>query len=181
MARSDPQLNFRIPAELRDRLEAAAGENKRSLTSELVGRLEASFERVHRTQVEAAGPTREQLQRRITELERQATSNHDAMISVALVRDLLALGVRRLADRMPKEALRDENAQEAIRLSNAIIHGAAPDIEELFRHKLGLMSADEAATQAAAIADANRASSKEKWVIPPVDAAPTKPARKPKP
>lgn len=44
MARSDPQLNFRIPAELRDRLEAAAKENKRSLTAELIERIEASFE-----------------------------------------------------------------------------------------------------------------------------------------
>ena len=43
MARTDPQLNFRIPVELRDRLEAAAGENKRSLTAELVDRLQASF------------------------------------------------------------------------------------------------------------------------------------------
>ncbi len=43
MARSDPQLNFRIPADLRDRLEAAAAQNKRSLTQELVERLEASL------------------------------------------------------------------------------------------------------------------------------------------
>lgn len=43
MARADPQLNFRIPVELRDRLEAAARENNRSLTGELVDRLERSF------------------------------------------------------------------------------------------------------------------------------------------
>lgn len=43
MARSDPQLNFRIPLELRERLEAAAARNKRSLTQELVERLEASL------------------------------------------------------------------------------------------------------------------------------------------
>lgn len=43
MARTDPQLNFRIPVELRERLEAAAARNKRSLTQELVERLEASL------------------------------------------------------------------------------------------------------------------------------------------
>lgn len=43
MARTDPQLNFRIPAELRERLEAAAKENNRSLTGELIARLESSF------------------------------------------------------------------------------------------------------------------------------------------
>lgn len=44
MARSDPQLNFRIPAELRDKLEAAAKENNRSLTGELIARLDQSFD-----------------------------------------------------------------------------------------------------------------------------------------
>lgn len=44
MARTDPQLNFRIPAELREKLDAAAASNKRSLTSELIARLQASFE-----------------------------------------------------------------------------------------------------------------------------------------
>lgn len=44
MARSDPQMNFRIPAELKERLEVAAKNNNRSLTSELVSRLEASLD-----------------------------------------------------------------------------------------------------------------------------------------
>jgi uncharacterized protein (DUF1778 family) len=44
MARSDPQLNFRIPNELRSRLERAASDSGRSLTAELIHRLEQSFE-----------------------------------------------------------------------------------------------------------------------------------------
>ncbi|GKS85840.1 hypothetical protein AVMA1855_16830 [Acidovorax sp. SUPP1855] len=44
MARTDPQLNFRIPFELRDRLDEAATENNRSLTRELIARLEQSFQ-----------------------------------------------------------------------------------------------------------------------------------------
>lgn len=43
MARSDPQLNFRIPVELRDKLDAAAKCNNRSLTGELIARLESTF------------------------------------------------------------------------------------------------------------------------------------------
>ena len=43
MARTDPQLNFRIPAELKKRLEKAAAENQRTLTAELVNRLEHSL------------------------------------------------------------------------------------------------------------------------------------------
>ncbi len=43
MARSDPQVNFRIPAHLNDRLKEAAAEENRSITAELVTRLERSF------------------------------------------------------------------------------------------------------------------------------------------
>lgn len=44
MARTDPQLNFRIPAELRDKLAEAAKANNRSMTGELIARLDASFD-----------------------------------------------------------------------------------------------------------------------------------------
>lgn len=43
MARTDPQVNFRIPAELKDKLDAAAKENNRTITAELILRLEATF------------------------------------------------------------------------------------------------------------------------------------------
>lgn len=43
MARSDPQVNFRIPAALNNRLKEAAALNNRTVTAELVSRLEASF------------------------------------------------------------------------------------------------------------------------------------------
>lgn len=44
MARDDLQVNFRVPADLKAKLEAAASNAKRSITAELVARLEASFE-----------------------------------------------------------------------------------------------------------------------------------------
>ncbi len=44
MARSDPQINFRIPQELKDALDSASAENRRSLTAEVVARLQASFQ-----------------------------------------------------------------------------------------------------------------------------------------
>ena len=43
MARNDPLVNFRIPADLKDRLVQAASDNNRSITAELVMRLERSF------------------------------------------------------------------------------------------------------------------------------------------
>lgn len=44
MARTDPQVNFRIPAELKDKLDQAAKENGRTLTTELILRLETTFQ-----------------------------------------------------------------------------------------------------------------------------------------
>jgi hypothetical protein len=44
MARSDPQVNIRMPQALKDKLEAASGDASRSLNSEIVTRLEESFE-----------------------------------------------------------------------------------------------------------------------------------------
>ena len=44
MARSDPQINLRIPADLKERIEAAAKVNKRSMNAEIAERLEASFQ-----------------------------------------------------------------------------------------------------------------------------------------
>lgn len=43
MSRTDPQVNFRMPQELRDQLEAASKANKRTLTAEIVARLQDSF------------------------------------------------------------------------------------------------------------------------------------------
>ena len=43
MARTDPQVNLRMPADLKDRLDAAAAENKRSLTAEIVAALEEKY------------------------------------------------------------------------------------------------------------------------------------------
>lgn len=43
MAKNDVQVNFRMPAELKAQLEKEAAENNRSLTSEIVARLEKSL------------------------------------------------------------------------------------------------------------------------------------------
>jgi predicted transcriptional regulator len=44
MARTDTQLKFRIPPDLKPRLEQAARANKRSINMEVIARLEQSFE-----------------------------------------------------------------------------------------------------------------------------------------
>lgn len=51
MSEPEVQANLRIPASLRDKLKAAAKENRRSMTAEVVARLEESF--WHRPPTEA--------------------------------------------------------------------------------------------------------------------------------
>lgn len=43
MARTDPQINLRIPADLKERIEAAAKSNNRSMTAEIVSSLSAWY------------------------------------------------------------------------------------------------------------------------------------------
>ncbi|TIN20180.1 MAG: Arc family DNA-binding protein [Mesorhizobium sp.] len=43
MARNDPQVNLRMPENLKALLDAAAEKNKRTLTAEVVSRLERTF------------------------------------------------------------------------------------------------------------------------------------------
>lgn len=44
MAREDPTIYMRIPAEVKDALDVAAATNRRSLTAEVVARLDRSFQ-----------------------------------------------------------------------------------------------------------------------------------------
>ena len=53
MARNDPTIYMRIPAELKEKLDAAAEENRRSMTAEVVARLQATFDETVVTTVEA--------------------------------------------------------------------------------------------------------------------------------
>lgn len=68
MARTDPQVNFRIPAELKDKLDDAAKENGRTLTAELILRLEMTFE--HDDQVQDLLSRVEQLEDESSRLEK---------------------------------------------------------------------------------------------------------------
>jgi len=44
MTRADPQFNLRLPADIKDSIQSAADANKRSLTAEIIARLDESFD-----------------------------------------------------------------------------------------------------------------------------------------
>lgn len=56
MAQDYLQVNFRIPTELKEQIEEAAKENNRSITSELVSRLERTFQEDELTQIKQSHP-----------------------------------------------------------------------------------------------------------------------------
>lgn len=47
MARNDPQMNLRVPMELKENIEKAAFHNGRTITAEAIYRLEQTFKNTH--------------------------------------------------------------------------------------------------------------------------------------
>lgn len=88
MARSDPQLNIRMPSALKDRLEEAAKESGRSVTQELIYRLEQSLDdRPVQSQKDVyALSTIERLEGMLvaTETQRDSTAQQTLSIATAL-------------------------------------------------------------------------------------------------
>lgn len=77
MARDEPQVNLRMPLSLKERLEAEAATNKRSLTAEIVARLDSSFEQ------QESDRTALKRERRSREILMQVIERTDRMQSLA--------------------------------------------------------------------------------------------------
>ncbi len=71
MARTDPQVNFRMPADLKERLENAAKKHGRSVTQEIIQRLEHSFNQWK------TGPSNDPFSAR-TDLPREVKADRDS-------------------------------------------------------------------------------------------------------
>ncbi len=71
MAQEYSQVNFRIPSKLKEDIEKAAFANNRSITSELVSRLEQSFNKVnaHETEMYLMNVMVKEQQKQIDQLQ----------------------------------------------------------------------------------------------------------------
>lgn len=82
MAREDPHFRLRIPESLKQQVEQAASDNHRSITSEIVARLERSFmSRDEITKLDLAEELRAlrlRLERLDMDIERRATERKAA-------------------------------------------------------------------------------------------------------
>lgn len=83
MARTDPQINFRIPADLKDKLDASAANLGISLTAEIVRRLESTF---------PAAIENELIESRRNELHKLRSYHRQAMHDLKQYRNRLAHG-----------------------------------------------------------------------------------------
>lgn len=89
MARTDPQVNFRIPERLNERLKESAAENNRSITQELVTRLEDSFDPMWAALKLAMAPIRVDL----VDSARRSNISLAEEIAARLDKDFRAYGV----------------------------------------------------------------------------------------
>ncbi len=107
MSRTDPQFNLRIPQELRDRVVEAAQANKRSVTAEILARLEESF---------AASPAPQPLAAkddglRVLNSDGTVTTYTDDKIVRALVRALESVEGRPLRELLRERGEEGEGAE----------------------------------------------------------------------
>ncbi|MBV7417901.1 Arc family DNA-binding protein [Comamonas sp. CMM03] len=83
MSREDPQMKIRLPADLKDQIEAASKQSGRSMNAEIVARLEGSFN--------ASSVARESVPRILETLE-------DALGQAALEKGVLKLNLNSLSE-----------------------------------------------------------------------------------
>lgn len=86
MAKDYSQVNFRIPTKLKDKIEESALENERSITAELVARLEQSFE--PRSVIHAEDPE--------------------------ALKSIVAYGIKSVLDELRNEGVKDEAISKAL-------------------------------------------------------------------
>ena len=122
MARTDPQLNLRLPADLKDMLEGAATKNNRTLTAETVDRLITSFE---------AGSSPASLRFLMTRMEmRAAEAELDAIQARMLISELM-LSLRHAVLLFTQEQIEGDAALNEILLGwNTLVAEAFEAVEE---------------------------------------------------
>lgn len=112
MASEDVQTNLRLPADLKERLQASATANNRSLSAEVASRLTASYEAPNEPYA-----TQSQLERIFKKIIEEQDS---AMLAVSLVRDMLGSYVTSLFRRLPSA----DQKKDEYRLMNDLARAA---------------------------------------------------------
>lgn len=130
------QVNFRMPVELKERLEEAAKASGRTLTAELLTRVQASFD---------AGPDAAALREEIARLKERAELR-DRAVDIALAsQDMLAQYLVAIIDRLPVKAQAEPSIALALRFANGLLNRDGPALADTFAD---LFADDESVVQA---------------------------------
>ncbi|EEG5546389.1 Arc family DNA-binding protein [Salmonella enterica] len=82
MSREDAQMKIRLPAELKEQLEKAAHENKRSMNAEVLHRLKESFKTVLHINFEDSGISDSNIWKRFLETSDQCDENTKVFVKL---------------------------------------------------------------------------------------------------
>ncbi len=197
MASEDIQTNLRLPAELKDRLQASAERSERSLSAQVayllgrafelepeVARLAATVENLHvvhsRTATElmerqeelaalkarlAAADTAVTKDQLDAMFERMKADHDEALLSVILIRDMLGNHVQRLYERLSEEDKANDVYQFMKQLADSVVKSDTEELTRALRKVVNERGFDNPEEAARSFAEANKRSSREKWVI----------------
>lgn len=108
MSRTDPQVNFRMPAKLKQKLEQAAARNHRSITAELIARLEESF-------LMEGDDDLYELTTDISKKKLMAAAEEEKIYSASDFHDVVEAAFKLLGARITPEKVREMKAKRAIK------------------------------------------------------------------
>lgn len=142
MARSDPQVNLRMSAELKDALDKAAEKNGRSLTAEIVDRLKLSLEPAHLPATSA--DVEEALKQTAALYERRENG-------LSLMRKIMADHVVQLYNALPKGSELRKHYYVAAQMANALVAEGMPGLETALENYFPNVKPEGAARRLAAV------------------------------
>jgi Arc-like DNA binding domain len=132
MTREDPQMKIRLPAEMRDRIAAAAEASGRSMNAEIIARLEASFSGGGDNASLLATIARLNLDVALGEMEKQGLKADAANLAISLQQaaDLLLKPLEKSEEArhgLVKNFI--EQAQPHLENANALVAGLPDQLE----------------------------------------------------
>lgn len=147
MARTDPQVNFRIPADLKNTIEQAAFKSHRTVTAEIVARLQQSFDQPLKapTATESESLTLEEAKR---QYHRAQTAVYNSMMQLVAVRGELEDAVRELQLSQQTKTDGDAKAAMATMEKAEKVNRYTQQLTELKLEALGCRSWYESAEKA---------------------------------
>lgn len=126
MSREDPQMKIRLPADLKDQIEAVAKQSGRSMNAEIVARLEGSFDAT------AGGVDAEAF---IKELEFVRHAYAQQVKSLSFGQELLANFLLAAAEGLPDEVIESHHFASALAFAQGI---ASKDVNKIAEGYAGL-------------------------------------------